>query len=101
LGKTIELAGDALTPLQIAAALSRAAGRTITHAQIPLDVLRKKGAEAAQVFEWFNKEGYRYGVDIPTLRRLYPGLTDFDTWLEREGRSKLKALLGAEAAHKT
>ena len=90
LGKTIAIAGDALTPPQIASALSKAAGRTIPYVQIPLDVLRQKNADAAAVFQWFNEANYQ--VDIPGLRSLYPSLMDFATWLEKEGKAKLKGL---------
>jgi len=91
-GRVLELAGDVLTPPQIAAAFSRATGRVIAYVQIPLEVLRQKNAEAAKVFAWVNDGGY--AVDPSALRALHPGLMRFDTWLDRVGKAKLEALFG-------
>ncbi|WP_201377588.1 NmrA/HSCARG family protein [Ktedonobacter sp. SOSP1-52] len=89
-GKTLEIAGDALTPPQIAAAISRTIGRTLPSVHIPIETLRQQNADAALAYDFVNKGGYQ--ADIPTLRKLHPGLRDFATWLEKEGRAKLEAL---------
>jgi uncharacterized protein YbjT (DUF2867 family) len=86
LGQTLEIAGDALTPPQIAAAISRATGRLIAYVQIPLEAM----PQYADYFRWLNASGCR--ANIPALRRLHPGLMDFDTWLDKEGKAKLEAL---------
>jgi hypothetical protein len=44
----------------------------------------------ADYFEWLNVNGCK--ADIPALHKLHPGLMDFDTWLEKEGKTKLEAL---------
>jgi len=40
LGKTLEIAGDALTPTQIAEAIARATGRSVRYVHIPIDAVR-------------------------------------------------------------
>lgn len=84
LGKTVEIGGDALTPPQIAAALSRALGRQINYVQIPIKQLRQQNAIVAAAFDYFNEVGYT--TDIDALRRIYPGLMDFETWLDKIGK---------------
>jgi len=85
LGKTIELAADALTPPQIAAAISSATGRSISYVQIPIETVRQQNPEIARVYDFFNNGGYQ--IDIPAVRKLYPGLMDFATWLKKEGKA--------------
>jgi uncharacterized protein YbjT (DUF2867 family) len=86
IGKDLELAGDALTMPQVAEKLSKVTGKAIRFAQVPMEQVRQYSAENAIQFEWFINEGYK--ADIPALRRLYPPLKDFDTWL-REGNLHL------------
>jgi uncharacterized protein YbjT (DUF2867 family) len=86
LGKVIEIAGDSLTPPQIAAAISNATGRSISYIHIPIETIRQQNAEVALVFYFLNEIGYQ--TDIPTLRKLHPGLMNFDTWLQKEGKVK-------------
>ncbi|MEK3725195.1 NmrA/HSCARG family protein [Paenibacillus sp. FSL H8-0034] len=90
LGKTIEIAGDGLTPPQIAAAISRATHRSIPYVQIPLETIRQHNEIVARLYQWLNDEGYE--VDIAAARKLLPELMDFDTWLEKRGKAKFEAL---------
>lgn len=85
LGKTIEIAGDALTPPNIAAAITRATGRPINYVQIPIETVRQHNETLARIYEWLNVNGYE--VDFPTLRNLHPGLMNFATWLEKKGKA--------------
>src|SRR6266545_2243258 len=55
LGKTIEIAGDALTPPQIAAAISRVTGHSIQYVQIPIETLRQQNAEIARSIDFLNQ----------------------------------------------
>jgi uncharacterized protein YbjT (DUF2867 family) len=80
LGKTIEIAGDVLTPVQIANAISRATGRAIPYVQVPIETLRQQNAEIARAIDFLNETGYT--TDIAALRKQHPGLIDFDTWLK-------------------
>jgi uncharacterized protein YbjT (DUF2867 family) len=96
LGTAMELAGDRLTAPRIADALSRAAGRPIGHARVPLDLLWEHSPEAAKVFTWAN-ESY-FDADPGSLRSLYPGLMDFGAWLKRSGKARLRRQLEAMSA---
>lgn len=90
LGKIIEIAGDSLTPPQIAATISHATEHSITYAQIPLDTIRQQNPDVAQVFYFLNEIGYQ--TDIPMLRKLYPDLMTFATWLQKEGKAQFEIL---------
>lgn len=90
LGKTIEIAGDGLTPPQIAAAISRVTHRSIPYVQIPLETIRQHNEILARLYQWLNDEGYE--VDIAAARKLLPELMDFNTWLEKQGKAKFEAL---------
>ena len=82
LGKTIELAGDALTEAQIAETFTKVIGR-------PVKLTPPSGGgwgdpeEAAAAFNFFNGEAY--DADIPALRRLHPGLLTLEQWLRKNG----------------
>jgi uncharacterized protein YbjT (DUF2867 family) len=89
--RAVEIAGDRLTAPRIAAALGRAAGRPVSHARIPLDVLWDHAPEVAKVMTWAN-ETY-YAVDPAPVRAAFPGVLDFDGWLERSGRARLMVQL--------
>lgn len=85
MGKTIEIAGDALTPPEIAASVARAIGRPVRYVHIPIDAVRRQNEILARIYEWLNGEGYE--VDVPALRSLHPGLMNFKTWLEKKGKA--------------
>ncbi|MBO0781084.1 MAG: NmrA/HSCARG family protein [Ktedonobacteraceae bacterium] len=89
LGKTIEIAGDALTMPQIAAAISRVLGRSIPYVQISIETVRQQNADVALVYDFVNEGSLQ--VDISALRHLHPGLLDFDTWLRKTGKATLGA----------
>jgi uncharacterized protein YbjT (DUF2867 family) len=82
LGKTIELAGDALTEAQIAETFIKVVGR-------PVNLTPPSGGgwgdpeEGAAAFNFFNGEGY--DADIPALRKLHTGLLTLEQWLRKNG----------------
>ncbi|MET8571477.1 NmrA/HSCARG family protein [Streptomyces sp. NPDC004783] len=80
IGQRIELAGDAPTPAQMAASLSRALGREVRHAQAPLAAIGNPDMHAMWTF--LNGPGYR--VDIPALHEAHPEIawTRFADWAE-------------------
>jgi uncharacterized protein YbjT (DUF2867 family) len=79
--RTVELAGDELSMEEIAAALSRVAGKTIQYSQTPWDAFEEKaGGDMSTMFRWFEREGYH--VDIGAVRQEKPQLTTFDRWLD-------------------
>lgn len=83
LGKTIELAGDELTETQIAETFSKVIGRPVTLAAPSGGSGRASEEEMIAMFNFFNGEGYE--ADIPTLRKLHPGLLTFEQWLRKNG----------------
>jgi uncharacterized protein YbjT (DUF2867 family) len=66
-GREIDIAGDAVTMPEAAASLSRAFGRTIAFARIPIDDVRKNNEDFAIMLEWFERVGY--DADIAALER--------------------------------
>ncbi|WP_433286520.1 NmrA/HSCARG family protein [Pseudonocardia sp. CA-142604] len=79
LGRTIELAGDELRVDQILAATGRATGHDVATA-----------APARRVPSKMMPSFCGWQADIPALRRIHPGLLDFDTWLMRNGKALLE-----------
>ena len=83
LGKTIELAGDALTESQIAEAFAKVIGRPVKLTVPSGGNGRRTDEEMAAMFNFFNGEAY--DADIPALRELHPGLLTFEQWLRKNG----------------
>lgn len=81
-GQEIELAGDVLTPQQMAEAFSRAQGSPVVYQSIPpwifLLLFRKS---LFDLIQWYRTQGYQ--ADVPALRKEFPGLlTTFAEFLE-------------------
>jgi uncharacterized protein YbjT (DUF2867 family) len=91
-GKTLELAGDALTPSEIAAAISAATGISVPYEHLSIEELRRVNPRFARGYEVIN--ALPPIADIPALRELHPGLMTFATWLEHKGAARFKELLG-------
>ncbi|HSG09654.1 MAG TPA: NmrA/HSCARG family protein [Longimicrobiales bacterium] len=73
-GKALDIAGDALTPIEAAAILSEVKDGSISHFQVPIEEVREFSADFAAMLEWFDAVGYdadiggnarRFGV-VPT-----------------------------------
>lgn len=79
LGKAIEIAGDALTPLEIAEHIERTTGKPTHFVELPLEQLRSMDAETATMYAWFNQSGYQ--ADLPALQKVHPALLTFEAWL--------------------
>lgn len=62
-GEALDIAGDALTPREMAAALSEAAGREIAHYQVPIAEVRKFSDDFATMLEWFDAVGYSADIE--------------------------------------
>jgi len=95
-GKEIELAGDVLTPQQMAEAFSRAQGKPVVYKEIPpwifLLLFRKS---LFDLIQWYRKQGYQ--ADVPALRKEFPGLlTCFSEFLEETdwANAELAAIFG-------
>jgi uncharacterized protein YbjT (DUF2867 family) len=70
--RALELAGDEKPMSEVVELFGRLLGREIAFEELPLDRLRETSLEAAAMFDWFRREGYR--ADIDYLRRLHPRL---------------------------
>jgi uncharacterized protein YbjT (DUF2867 family) len=81
IGKAVELAGDEMTMSEYAEHLTAAVGRPVAFTESPpLEEMRSINEDWAIMCEWFIEHGYE--ADIAELRRLYPPLKNFDTWLK-------------------
>ncbi|WP_205314762.1 NmrA/HSCARG family protein [Nonomuraea lactucae] len=94
IGRAVDLAGDELTPRQIAAAISEGVGRPLPYVQIPIEAIAQLGAEFAYAYTWLNERGYR--ADVAFTRALHPGLMDLRTWLQRTGAAQIAGFLAAQ-----
>jgi uncharacterized protein YbjT (DUF2867 family) len=65
--REIDIAGDAVTMPQAAAALGTGLGRAISFVQIPMADVRKNSEDFATMLEWFERVGY--DADIAGLER--------------------------------
>ena len=90
IGKRVGIAGDILSGPEMAAALSRALGQTVTFFDMPFDQYRALGFPGADdlgnMFEYqaiFNAEFCRSGRDVALSRSLDPELQSFAQWLDR------------------
>jgi uncharacterized protein YbjT (DUF2867 family) len=83
LGKTIELAGDALTESQLADTFARVIGRPVKLTMPAGEGGRLSDEEMTAMFNFFNGEAY--DADIPALRKLHPGLLTFEQYLRKNG----------------
>jgi uncharacterized protein YbjT (DUF2867 family) len=82
-GRTVELAADELTMVQMAELLGRASGRRVSYVQIPWEQFHERaGEEMTRMYRWFNDVGYQ--VDIASLRREHPGLATLEQTLRQQ-----------------
>ncbi len=81
-GGAVEIAGDELTPEQIAAAFGAHAGRPARYEPLPLDVVADEDMHA--MFAWFRRLP-AYQADFAATRRLSPGVRDLAGWLATRG----------------
>ncbi|MFF4569533.1 NmrA/HSCARG family protein [Streptomyces sp. NPDC001410] len=79
-GRRVDIASDELTATQIAAALSAATGRPVTHREVPLSHVRTHSDDLAAMFSYFTTTGL--DVDVTALRRDHPevGWHTFADW---------------------
>jgi uncharacterized protein YbjT (DUF2867 family) len=83
LGKTIELAGDALTESQTADTFAKVIGRPVKLTLPRGGGGRRSDEEMQAMFNFFNGEAY--DADIPALRKLHPGLLTLEQYLRKNG----------------
>ncbi|GKT95756.1 nucleoside-diphosphate-sugar epimerase family protein [Colletotrichum tofieldiae] len=82
-GRGIPLAGDELTLDQFAAVFRKTTGRELPGTyRIFCWLIMSMVKDFGWMFKWFYDVGYN--VDIQELRKEYPALKDFETWLRTE-----------------
>ena len=81
-GDGIEIAGDRLTPDEMAAAIGDALGREARFEQVPVDALPSDDLKA--MFRWF-VDTPAYRADAAGTRRLDPDVWNLRTWLSARG----------------
>lgn len=81
-GRAVDIAGDELTPVETAALLSEAAGRKITHFQVPIEEVRKGSEDYALMLEWFDRVGYDVHI-TSNAREFGIAPTPFKTWAKQ------------------
>ena len=79
IGRALEIAGDVNTPAEAAAAFGEVLGREVNHVQVPIERLREMNPEVAEMFEWYEREGYR--ADLPALREIHPDPMGLKDWI--------------------
>ncbi len=89
-GATIDIAGDRLTVPQIARQLGASLGWQVAHQLVPVAALREASMLLAELVDWLNTHGYPT-ADREALRRLYPALQNFPTWLVNSGAARIRA----------
>jgi uncharacterized protein YbjT (DUF2867 family) len=88
IGREIELAGDDKTVPGYAESIAHALGTKVTYVQVPWEALREQSDDFYRMQLFFEREGY--DADTDDLRRLYPELKTFDTWLAEGGLRRLR-----------
>ena len=78
LGRKFEIATQSLTGPQMAEVFAKVAGEPVAFRQQPIEEVRSFSPEAAIMFEWFNRDGYR--ADIPALSAIHPNPTTLESW---------------------
>jgi uncharacterized protein YbjT (DUF2867 family) len=93
-GRTLELAGDQPTPVEAAAAITRAAGLPVRYEQISeAEAAATSPLLAESRKRW--EEGRRWHADIEALRVIHPGLRTLADWLSESGADAIRAHLTA------
>ncbi|WNI24977.1 NmrA family NAD(P)-binding protein [Streptomyces sp. ITFR-16] len=95
-GRTLELAGDAPTPLEAAAAIAEATGAEVRYEQITRAEAATLNPEIARVRESW-AAGSRWHADIEALRVIHPGLRTLTDWLAGPGGDELRSHLLKDA----
>lgn len=84
-GAQFDLAGDALTPPEVAAVFSRVLGRPVVSAadERAIPAIKQYSEEFGAMWETFDTLGG--DAFLPGLRALHPGLEDLESFLRRTG----------------
>lgn len=94
-GRTLELAGDAVTPLAAMTAIEQATGHPVRYEEITEADAQAIGAQLANTWR-LTHNGDGWNADIEQIREIHPGLQSLETWLATTGAAALKSLLAAQ-----
>ncbi|MFD7155195.1 NmrA family NAD(P)-binding protein [Kribbella sp. NPDC059898] len=89
-GRTLELAGDELTPVEAVAAIAEATGVPLRYEQLTQDEAAALNPEIAETRQRWSA-GQRWHADIEALRVIHPGLRTLADWLAESGTAALLA----------
>jgi hypothetical protein len=79
------LAGDELTFDQMSEIFKSLTGRNVlTTFRLPVWMMMAAVKELGVMFKWFHDVGY--GADIPALKKVNPGLKNFENWLKTDSK---------------
>lgn len=94
-GETLKVASDTVTGRELETIFTQAAGRSITYARFPDEVLAAN-PDLGQLSESLDTGPLAKHVDLDVMREINPEITSFRSWLAGSGRKALDAALGAE-----
>jgi uncharacterized protein YbjT (DUF2867 family) len=94
-GRSLDIAGDALTGPEMADILSDVAGRPISFYQVPIDDVRKGSEEFAIMLEWFDAVGYDADIE-GNAREFGINPTRFREWAARQDWQPAAEATGGE-----
>lgn len=89
-GRTLELAGDAITPVAAAAAISRSTGHPVRYVEATEADADALGEQIGNTWRLIRQSG-GWRADIPALRELHPALRTLESWLTTTGSDLIKA----------
>lgn len=95
-GRALELASDAITPVDAAAAISAATGRPVHYREVTEAEAEAIGPQLGNTWRLI-RETNGWHADLPALRQLYPQLTTLPEWLARGGAEQILARLDESA----
>jgi uncharacterized protein YbjT (DUF2867 family) len=82
--REIEVASVEMTMPEVATVFGKVLGKPVTYQQISFeDFQQQAGEEMTIMYRWFENDGYR--ADLTQLRRLFPALTDLESYLRECG----------------
>jgi uncharacterized protein YbjT (DUF2867 family) len=84
LGRTVEIAGDLLTPARIAETFGRVCDLPARFRPTPVERIRAFDQQLAQMFTFFNEHPSQ-PADLSALRAYHPGLMGLEAWLRLTG----------------
>ncbi|MEV6337948.1 NmrA family NAD(P)-binding protein [Nocardia vinacea] len=89
-GRTLELAGDAITPVAALAAITRATGYPVRYHEFTEAEADGIGEQIGNTWRLL-RESAGWHADIPALREIYPALTTLESWLTTTGAAMIKS----------